>query len=78
MYGICELHLGDTYGRLQFADSSHCFSDHQRPGSYYPVSMYDVRFGVLGYARPDARTDYHGGILWQRGIRSITRKGKKA
>lgn len=78
MYGISAFNLGDTYGRRDFADSSHRLSNHQRPGAYYPVSLYDVRFGLLGDARPDTRTDYHGGIFRHRGICSITHQGEKA
>jgi len=77
MYGVSTVNLGDTYGRRYFADCSHRFSSHQRPGSYYPVSLHDVRFGLLGDARPDARTDYHGGVLWHRCIRSIFVQGKE-
>ena len=77
MYGISALNLGDTYGRRDFADSSHRLSNHQRPGAYYPVSLYDVRFGLLGDARPDTRTHCYGGVFRGGDIRPITLEGKE-
>lgn len=77
MYGVFAFNLGGTYGHRLATNRAYCFAGHQRPGSYYPVSLHDLCAVVLGYERTDVRAHCYGGVFRGGDIRPITLEGKE-